>query len=186
MRPSSTGRHPTDRRVLGYRIPFEYCSPPGDVSWQTEKSLAQFDRSLGDMMVFYGVGNHGGGPTKLNIESIHRYDRMGTFGRMTMSSPRAYFDELLARGDAFLNGLDVRRDDLQHHAPGCYSSHSGIKAWQRRAQFAALSAERWAVIDMAVTGGRLPPRRPRAGVEADPVQSVPRHPAGFGDRALVR
>jgi alpha-mannosidase len=147
---------PDGSRVLGYRIPFEYCSPAGDVSWQTEKSIAQFDRSLGDMMVFYGVGNHGGGPTKLNIESIHRYDRMGTFGRMTMSSPRAYFDELLARGDAFLDRLSVRRDDLQHHAPGCYSSHSGIKAWQRRAQFAALSAERWAVIDMAVTAGDYP------------------------------
>ena len=50
------------------------------------------------MMVFYGVGNHGGGPTRANIESIHRYDRMGSFGRMKMSSPREYFDEMLARG----------------------------------------------------------------------------------------
>ena len=147
---------PDGSRVLAYRIPFEYCSPPGDVSWQTEKSLAQFDRALGDMMVFYGVGNHGGGPTKLNIESIHRYDRMGTFGRMTMSSPRAYFDEMLARGEAFRDALPVRRDDLQHHAPGCYSSHSGIKAWQRRAQFAVLSAERWAIIDTASTRADYP------------------------------
>lgn len=137
---------PDGSRVLGYRIPFEYCSPPGDVSGQTEKSLGQLDRSLGDMMVFYGVGNHGGGPTKANIESIHRYDRMGTFGRMKMSSPREYFDEMLARGPAFLDGLAVRTDDLQHHAPGCYSAHSGIKAWQRRAQHAILSAERWAAV----------------------------------------
>ncbi|WP_343234313.1 alpha-mannosidase [Microbacterium salsuginis] len=143
-------------RVLAYRIPFEYCSPPGDVSGQTEKSLAQLDRALGEMMVFYGVGNHGGGPTKANIESIHRYDRMGSFGRMTMSSPRAYFDEMLSRGEGFLDALTVRRDDLQHHAPGCYSSHSGIKSWQRRAQHAALSAERWAVIDTALTGADYP------------------------------
>lgn len=147
---------PDGSRVLAYRIPFEYCSGPADVSFQTEKSIAQLDRSLGEGMVFYGVGNHGGGPTKLNIESIHRYDRMGTFGRMTMSSPRAYFDEMLARGEAFLDGLSVRRDDLQHHAPGCYSAHSGIKAWQRRAQHAALSAERWAAVDAAVTGADYP------------------------------
>ncbi|WP_308493042.1 alpha-mannosidase [Microbacterium terrisoli] len=147
---------PDGSRVLAYRIPFEYCSPPGDVSWQTEKSLAQFDRTLGDMMVFYGVGNHGGGPTKLNIESIYRYDQMGTFGRMTMSSPRAYFDEVLSRGDAFLDRLPVRRDDLQHHAPGCYSAHSGIKAWQRRAQYAALSAERWAAVDVVLSGTDYP------------------------------
>jgi len=143
-------------RVLAYRIPFEYCSPPGDVAGQTEKSLGQLDRSLGEMMVFYGVGNHGGGPTKANIDSIHRYDRMGTFGRMTMSSPRAYFDEMRARGDAFLDGLAVRRDDLQHHAPGCYSAHSGIKAWQRRAQHAVLSAERWAAIEVALGGTEYP------------------------------
>lgn len=137
---------PDGSRVLGYRIPFEYCSPPGDVSGQTEKALGQLDRSLGELMIFYGVGNHGGGPTRANIDSIHRYDRMGSFGRMVMSSPRRYFDELLARGEAFLGSLPVRRDDLQHHAAGCYSSHSGIKAWQRRAQHAVLSAERWAGI----------------------------------------
>ena len=147
---------PDGSRVLAYRIPFEYCSPPGDVSGQTEKSLAQLDRSLGEMMVFYGVGNHGGGPTKANIESIHRYDRMGTFGRMKMSSPREYFDEMLARGPAFLDGLSVRRDDLQHHAPGCYSAHSGVKMWQRRAQYAVLSAERWAAVAAVHDGIEYP------------------------------
>ncbi|WP_150307053.1 alpha-mannosidase [Planctomonas psychrotolerans] len=137
---------PDGSRVLGYRIPYEYGSPPGAVDGQVDKALGQLDRSLGNLMVFYGVGNHGGGPTKANIESIHRYDRMGSFGRMTMASPRHYFDEVIARGNRFLDALPVRRDDLQHHAPGCYSAHSGIKAWQKRAQFALLSAERWAAI----------------------------------------
>jgi alpha-mannosidase len=138
---------PDGSRVLGYRIPFEYCSPPGPVDWQAEKAIGHALGCLGggtDLMVFYGVGNHGGGPTRANIESIHRFDRMGTFGRMTMADPRTYFDELLARGES--DSLPVWRDDLQHHAPGCYSSHSGIKAWQRRAQYAVLSAERWAAV----------------------------------------
>ncbi|GAA3097869.1 glycoside hydrolase family 38 C-terminal domain-containing protein [Nonomuraea salmonea] len=86
-------------------------------------------------------------PTKANIESIHRYDRMGTYGELTLSSPRRYFDEMVKRlGEQGLAELPVWRDDLQHHAAGCYSSHSGIKAWQRRAQAAVLSAERWAAI----------------------------------------
>jgi alpha-mannosidase len=137
---------PDGSRVLAYRIPFEYGSPPGSIEGQTDKSLGQLDKSLGTMMVFYGVGNHGGGPTIANIESIHRYDRMGTFGRMTMSSPRDFFDEIVARGETFTDSLPVRLDDLQHHAAGCYSAHSGIKAWQRRAQYSALSAERWAAV----------------------------------------
>ncbi|MET0934176.1 MAG: glycoside hydrolase family 38 C-terminal domain-containing protein [Mycetocola sp.] len=136
---------PDGSRVLAYRIPYEYGSPPEAIDGQTDKALGALDRSIGDAMIFYGVGNHGGGPTKANIESIHRYDRMGSFGRMIMSSPRTYFDEVLADTER-LERLPVRRDDLQHHAPGCYSAHSGIKAWQKRAQYALLSAERWAAI----------------------------------------
>ncbi|HEX8488315.1 MAG TPA: glycoside hydrolase family 38 C-terminal domain-containing protein, partial [Propionibacteriaceae bacterium] len=138
---------PDGSRVLAYRIPHEYGSPPGDVGGQAERSLAQVDRSLGDLMIFYGVGNHGGGPTRANLDSIHRYDAMGSFGRMTLSSPRRYLDELAEhRGPARMAELPVWTEGLQHHAPGCYSAHSGIKLWQRRAQAALLSAERWAVV----------------------------------------
>src|SRR5436305_898173 len=83
---------PDGSRVLAYRIPFEYGSPGGSVDGQIDKALGQLDPALTDAMVFYRVGNHGGGPTKANIESIHRYDRMGSFGRMHMASPRDYFD----------------------------------------------------------------------------------------------
>jgi alpha-mannosidase len=138
---------PDGSRILGYRIPYEYASHEREVDRQTEKSIAQLDRNLTDVMVFYGVGNHGGGPTKNNIESIHRFNRMGTFGSMKMSSPPQYFDELRARlGPSGMDDLPVWAGDLQHHAPGCYSAHSGIKRWQRRAQAALLSAERWAAV----------------------------------------
>ncbi|GAA0897548.1 alpha-mannosidase [Virgisporangium ochraceum] len=144
---------PDGSRVLAYRIPHEYCSPPGDVSGQTDKALGAADRTLGDMMVYFGVGNHGGGPTRANIESIHRYDRMGSFGRMVISSPNRYFDELAKKlGEEGLDRLPVWRDDLQMHAPGCYSAHSGVKLWQRRAQAAVLSAERWAAVGTALFG----------------------------------
>jgi alpha-mannosidase len=148
---------PDGSRVLAYRIPYEYGSPPGSVDGQTERSLGVLEAGLGDAMILYGVGNHGGGPTRANIESIHRYDQMGSFGRMTMSSPREYLDQVLGGGSDVRDRLTVRRDDLQHHAPGCYSSHSGIKAWQKRAQYAVLAAERWAAI-VAVRDDVLYPR----------------------------
>jgi alpha-mannosidase len=144
---------PDGSRVLGYRIPYEYSSPPGDVSGQADKSLGSLDPALSDVMVYFGVGNHGGGPTRANIESIHRYDRMGSFGRMVISSPGRYFDDLAkGLGDEGLAALPVWRGDLQMHAPGCYSAHSGIKIWQRRAQAAILSAERWAVVGSTLFG----------------------------------
>lgn len=148
---------PDGSRVLGYRIPYEYGSPPGPVDHQTEKALAALDRGMGEAMVFYGVGNHGGGPTRANIDSIHRYDAMGTFGELRMASPQDYVAAVRARGPAFLDGLGVHHGDLQHHAPGCYSAHSGIKAWQQRAQHALLAAERWAAV-VALQAGVTYPR----------------------------
>ncbi|MHA7132958.1 alpha-mannosidase [Oerskovia turbata] len=149
---------PDGSRVLSWRIPFEYCSPPGSIVGQTEKSLGQLNTSTGQLMIFYGVGNHGGGPTKENIDSIHRFDTMGSFGRMTLSSPPQFFDALRAElGEDGLAALPVRTDDLQHHAPGCYSAHSGIKAWMRRAQANVLNAERWAAVT-SVTHGLAYPR----------------------------
>ena len=152
---------PDGSRVLAYRIPYEYGSPPGPVDGQVEKALASMDRGLGDGMVFYGVGNHGGGPTRANIDSIHRFDRMGSFGRLRMASPREYLDAALAR-PGLADRLVVRRDDLQHHAPGCYSAHSGVKAWQRRAQHAVLAAERWAAV-VALRDGLPYPRQELTG-----------------------
>jgi alpha-mannosidase len=144
---------PDGSRVLAYRIPFEYCSPPGDIGGQADKSLGVLDHGLGDMMIFFGVGNHGGGPTRANIESIHRYDRMGSFGRMVISSPARYLDEFAKKqGEEGLSKLPVWRGGLQMHAPGCYSAHSGVKLWQRRAQSAILSAERWAVVGSTLFG----------------------------------
>lgn len=150
---------PDGSRVLAYRIPHEYGSAGGAVDGQLERSIAAA-RGTGDqIMVFYGVGNHGGGPTRANLDSIRRFDRMGSFGRLRLSSPRDYLDAVLARVEAGRE-LPVRRDDLQHHAPGCYSAHSGIKAWQQRAQAAVLSAERWAAL---LTVGA-----PRTAPEPDP------------------
>ena len=150
---------PDGSRVLAYRIPNEYGSGAGTVDGQLEKAIAAA-RGTGELiMVFYGVGNHGGGPTRANLDSIHRFDRMGSFGRLRLSSPRDYLDAVLAQVEAGRD-LPVRRDDLQHHAPGCYSAHSGIKAWQQRAQAAVLAAERWAVL---LTVGA-----PRTAAEPDP------------------
>ncbi|WP_083373068.1 alpha-mannosidase [Paraoerskovia marina] len=138
---------PDGSRVLAWRIPYEYMSPAGPVARQTEKALGQIGSLSGHKMVFYGVGNHGGGPTIDNIESIRRYDAMGSFGKMIFSSPPQFFADLRAEiAESSEPPLPVRKTELQHHAPGCYSAHSGVKAWLRRAQSNVLVAERWGAV----------------------------------------
>lgn len=137
-------RAPDGSEVLAFRIPFEYQSSREMVDRHIEKSLAEHDEALPETMVFFGVGNHGGGPTIRQIETIHRFDRMGSFGALPLSDPEAYFARVRELG--LVEGLPVVEGELQHHAPGCYSAHSGIKQWQRRAQASLLVAERWAAV----------------------------------------
>jgi alpha-mannosidase len=133
---------PDGSRVLTYRIPHEYCSSGADLGYQVDKSLAQLPPDAQDLMVFYGVGNHGGGPTKANIESIRRLDAADGLPRLRCGHPREYFDTLLANGQE----IPVHAGELQHHAVGCYSAHSGVKRWNRRAENLLARAEKWAAV----------------------------------------
>src|SRR5829696_3324375 len=143
---------PDGSRVLAYRLPHEYCAPGEDLGYHIDKSLAQLPDRWSEMMAFYGVGNHGGGPTRGNLESIRRLDGAGALPRLRHSTPRRYFDAILASDPE----LPVVTGDLQHHAVGCYSAHSGIKTWMRRAESDLATAEAWASVAATVAGRAYP------------------------------
>ena len=59
-------------RVLTYRIPYQLCGM-GRSTWNPTSGIVM-TLSIGKLdhaMCFYGVGNHGGGPTRQNIDRIH-------------------------------------------------------------------------------------------------------------------
>ena len=132
---------PDGSRVLAYRIPHEYCAPRDDLGEHVEKALAELPADHDELMVFYGVGNHGGGPTKANLDSIARLSESGELPRLELSSVRRYFDSVGGNGD-----LPVLANELQHHGVGCYTAHSGIKRWNRRAEHLLLRAEKWCAV----------------------------------------
>ncbi len=57
-------------RVTAFRIPFEYCTWPDELKEHVLRCAGEIKGEERSIMCFYGVGNHGGGPTKRNIESI--------------------------------------------------------------------------------------------------------------------
>ncbi|HEV2783913.1 MAG TPA: glycoside hydrolase family 38 C-terminal domain-containing protein [Actinophytocola sp.] len=144
---------PDGSRVLAYRIPHEYCSPGQDLGAHVDRAVAVLSEEDTQAMVFYGVGNHGGGPTRANLDSIRELDATRPGIRARCGSPRGYFDAVLGNGAA---AYPVHAGELQHHAVGCYSAHSGIKRWNRRAENALQVAERWAAVAQAVTGLAYP------------------------------
>ncbi|HUS63991.1 MAG TPA: glycoside hydrolase family 38 C-terminal domain-containing protein [Kofleriaceae bacterium] len=129
---------PDGSRVTTFRIPYEYCAPGDDIEAHIRRCAGELDAAPGDLMCFYGVGNHGGGPTIANLAQIRRLDGADGLPALSFSTPDRYFDEAEARGGE----LPVVRGELQYHARGCFAVHSGVKRWNRQAEAALGVAER--------------------------------------------
>ncbi|MDR1262738.1 MAG: alpha-mannosidase [Oscillospiraceae bacterium] len=135
---------PEGESVLSFRLPYDYCSNGAELRAHIERYAAELKDARG-FMCFYGVGNHGGGPTRENLASIAELD--GTNGlKLVHSSPDAYFDHVEACDAAGTAPLPSVTGDMLHHASGCYSAHSGVKRWNRQAENQLTTAEKWSVV----------------------------------------
>jgi alpha-mannosidase len=144
---------PDGTRVLTYRIPISY-NDTGPVRKRIEDVLAQFrEEPMRSFMVYYGAGDHGGGATKENIQSINELKTEKNAPDIFYSTTDKYFKEI--RADKSLN-LPVVKDDLQHHATGCYTAESGIKKGNRQSEAALVTAEKIASIGSCAWGSSYP------------------------------
>ncbi len=135
-------------RVLTFRIALEYASWGRELNQHIANIAAQLKDPQSEMLCFYGVGNHGGGPTKENLDSIHALREDPRMPELLLSSPDEFFETVEARS----NVLPVVHEDLQHHASGCYSAHSGVKKWNRMAENKLLAAEKFSALAAKLTG----------------------------------
>ncbi len=139
-------------RVLTFQLPFEYCTWGKELDKHIRRCANELKAPFDDLMCFYGVGNHGGGPTKENIESIKRLNGDPNYPTLMFSSPEQFFHDVLAQDLP----IPVVHDDLQHHASGCYAVHSGVKRWNRQAENLLMAAEKFSVIAGQITGQPYP------------------------------
>ncbi len=137
-------------KVMTYRIPYEYCTWGKDLEKYTKRLACELEDGEDSLMMFYGVGNHGGGPTKENIRSIYELNAREDMPAMEMSSTGAFFREVRENGKEYPEYIG----DLQHHASGCYSVLSQVKRENRRAEELLVAAEGWSAI--AKTTGKQP------------------------------
>ena len=145
---------PDGSRVLAYRVVGEYNSPAGTLDDQVGLCLPELGKPHRELLCFYGVGDHGGGPTKANIESLHELDERPEMPRLRASTAAAFFRSILAHTDP--ETIPVWRGEIQYHAAGCYSAHSGMKRWNRQAEQALLAAEKLSSVANWATGQAYP------------------------------
>ena len=109
-----------------------------------EKSHTDIDAGF----LFYGIGNHGGGPTIRNLELIEQYKKEHPETKVVYSNVADLFDHVREEGIA----LPEHHDDLQHHASGCYSTVSSIKNGIRRGETNLSAAEAYSMVANRLCG----------------------------------
>jgi alpha-mannosidase len=124
--------------VLGFRIFPGYTTRTDDLYGQVMLAVDAADPEIGHTMCFYGVGDHGGGPTRRNIEWILE-NRSALDGvELRFSHPEAFFAEVAGRRP----DLPEVTAELQHTFPGCYSVMHEVKRAQRRGEHLLERTER--------------------------------------------
>src|SRR5579883_70141 len=129
---------PSCDQVTTYRLPLHYSNHQYSVR-EKLRLLHFFDlfTPRQPWMIFYGVGNHGGGPT---IKQIKEVIAAQEEGNVVFSDPQKFF------AIVDIDSLPIAREEMQPHAIGCYSAHSEIKRLNRRAENALGVAESMSVL----------------------------------------
>jgi len=159
MRPGEHEKHldtelfhwtsPDGSEVLTTRIFPPYCgnfNSLEELEAGLEARSNQNDCGTDCAAFFYGVGNHGGGPTRQNLALIHEAARKHPESRFIFSDLTDYFDHIRSEEAAGSITVPALCDELQHHASGCYSAVLEIKEGIRKAECALLSAEKFSLL----------------------------------------
>ena len=125
---------PDGSDVLAFRIPMGYGGEIKDGRWEYTQSLEQ------PQMIFYGIGNHGGGPSIEHLKEAEQLREEEGKDVFIYAKTDDYFDYINENIDKI--DIPTVAEDLQHHASGCYSANSKVKEMNRRAENDLVYAEK--------------------------------------------
>ena len=154
---------PDGSKVTAFRINEAYCKRFNEMQ-ELESYLADCSKFYHgtEFMGYYGVGNHGGGPTIKNIQLIKEYNQKEDAPfELVMADPVEFFEKY----EKDHPDMWVVDEELQHHASGCYSAVSEVKTVLRKGETKLTAAERYAVLASLTTGKNYDAKKIQEGWE---------------------
>lgn len=142
---------PDGSRVNAVSLPSEYTTWFYESTKEAVEMAAEAAEKAGlhGMPCCYGVGNHGGGPTKKNIESIYRLREEKPELELKFSGYGEFFDSLTEEERA---KLPVRREFFDKINTGCYSMDGELKRRNRMAERRLLMTDMMLAMERCLTG----------------------------------
>lgn len=140
---------PSGSSVLVYREPFWYNADI-DPSMGIDAPEVCAEIGTNTMLKVYGVGDHGGGPTRKDIEKIIDMSKWPVFPAIKFGTFIEFFEEL----EKVKDKLPVEKNELNFVFTGCYTSQSRIKMSNRIGEAKLNEAEAFTSLATAFAGGR--------------------------------
>ncbi len=105
---------------------------------------------INEALYLFGVGDHGGGPTRDMLELADRWSQSDVFPNLEFTTAVKYLDKLASKADSQL--LPVWQDELylEFHR-GCFTTHADQKRSNRQCEDLLYQAELWSSIACIVT-----------------------------------
>ncbi len=110
-------------RILGHGMYAFYSTKKGEAINKVKDQIANDKSEVG--LCLWGVGNHGGGPSRIDLETINGFIKE-SYTEIVHSGAEQYFAE------ANREDLEVIGRSLGPFAVGCYTSMARIKQANRR------------------------------------------------------
>ncbi len=140
-------RSPSGKELLVYREQYWYNSGITPLPGIGLIDVAKRSGGLKTGLVVYGVGDHGGGPTRRDIERGLEMMEWPVFPKLKFGTFHDYFHA----AEAVREKVPVIDHELNFIFPGCYTTQSRLKLGNRRSETGLYEAQ---CLD-AIAGGRL-------------------------------
>jgi alpha-mannosidase len=120
-------------------------------------AFARFCKVTGlrDWLYVFGVGDHGGGPTRQDLLRIREMNNWPIYPTLRFGSTDEWYSLLEAEGSRW----EEITGELNFEFPGCYTSQSRIKRTNRQSEHLCMEAEQAATLHWAVSGAGYPSGR---------------------------
>ncbi|MBR4889159.1 MAG: alpha-mannosidase, partial [Clostridia bacterium] len=148
-------RTPSGNEVLMYKEPYWYNS---GVNPDNGTGVFEMERRCGGLktaLIVYGVGNHGGGPTRRDIETMLEMQQWPIFPTLKFGTIREYFEV----AETVRDKVPVIDHELNAIFSGCYTTQSRIKLGNRRAEAGLLESETMNALAHYTLGVSVPTKR---------------------------
>ena len=137
-----------DAKITAHRLYGGYNTLRGTACKKLEEVIG-LDRDYPADVATWGIGNHGGGPSRIDLQELNAYIKEHPELDIVHSTPDKFFAEIRKSGME----LPVHDKELNFFATGCYTSQVRIKQLHRKLESELALTEK--MLSAAWVNGKL-------------------------------